>query len=196
MSHSGLDADGGEAVPSSSASSRRDGSDVVVPATPPVDHAQTAAPSAMEVDDTSNDAAGASRQSGISSSPLENTTLAATMPHASSQTIPDSQDSTAKAPSDTRQAPVPYTNGSAASNDARISGGQQLLELSAMAATQHRADQDASAVSRKRMANGQVKDRTRSNSPIKGHTRSISAISMASTGSHIGDVRPVLSIHS
>lgn len=41
--------------------------------------------------------------------------------------------------------------------------------------------------SRKRMADGIVKDR--STSPAKGHARTMSAMSTTSTGSHIGDVR-------
>lgn len=72
--------------------------------------------------------------------------------------------------------------------DDKGQAGQQLLRLSAIAAAQERIDQDAAAGSRKRMANGEVKARTRSNSPIKGHGRSVSAVSMNSTGSHLGDV--------
>jgi hypothetical protein len=68
------------------------------------------------------------------------------------------------------------------------SSGSQLLQLSAVAAAQGRMDQDSAAASRKRTANGQVKAPSPSRSPVKGHARSASAISMGSTGSHIGDV--------
>ncbi|CEJ80018.1 hypothetical protein VHEMI00225 [[Torrubiella] hemipterigena] len=46
----------------------------------------------------------------------------------------------------------------------------------------------AASASRKRMADGEVKDRTRSTSPVKGHTRTMSAMSTTSSGSHIGDM--------
>lgn len=65
----------------------------------------------------------------------------------------------------------------------------QLLQLSAIAAAQDRLGQDVAGSSRKRMADGQVKLREGSASPVKGHSRTTSAISMASTtGSTIGEV--------
>lgn len=171
----------GHAAPSSSASSgRRDANDVTVPATPPVANARAdpdAAPSSM--DDAGMKNAAGSQQSAVSST-TDGAVSAAEAPHASSHTIPDSQEST------TQAGPTPAP---AAASDPKTAGGQHLLQLSAIAAAQERIDQDAAAGSRKRMANGQVKARSRSISPIKGHARSVSAISMASAGSHIGDVR-------
>ncbi|KND87103.1 hypothetical protein TOPH_08284 [Tolypocladium ophioglossoides CBS 100239] len=66
----------------------------------------------------------------------------------------------------------------------------QLLHLSAIAAAQDRIIPDAmGGGSRKRMADGEVKERGGSMSPVKGHSRTTSAISMASTaGSHIGEL--------
>lgn len=59
----------------------------------------------------------------------------------------------------------------------------QLLHLSRIAAMQEKLD-DGEAVSRKRTADGQVKD-----VPRGGHSRTTSAVSMASTsGSRIGEV--------
>lgn len=70
------------------------------------------------------------------------------------------------------------------------SHGSQLLHLSAIAAAQGRIMPDATGGgSRKRMADGEVKERGGSMSPVKGHSRTTSAVSMASTaGSHIGEV--------
>lgn len=60
----------------------------------------------------------------------------------------------------------------------------QLLHLSRVASMQEKLDDgDAAAVSRKRTADGQVKDAPR------GHSRTTSSVSMASTsGSRIGEV--------
>ncbi|PNY21227.1 Uncharacterized protein TCAP_07273 [Tolypocladium capitatum] len=70
------------------------------------------------------------------------------------------------------------------------SQGSQLLHLSAIAAAQDRIMPDATGGgSRKRMADGEVKARVGSVSPARGHSRTTSAISMASTaGSHIGEL--------
>lgn len=62
------------------------------------------------------------------------------------------------------------------------SQGSQLHALSALAAAQDRMMTDDGAASRKRMADGEVK------SPVKGHSRNTSTISMASTTSTIGEV--------
>lgn len=66
----------------------------------------------------------------------------------------------------------------------------QLHHLSAIAAAQDRMEPDAvGAGSRKRMADGEVKSWAGSTSPIKGHSRTTSAVSVASTtGSTIGEV--------
>ncbi|KAG9502493.1 hypothetical protein J7337_005321 [Fusarium musae] len=64
----------------------------------------------------------------------------------------------------------------------------QLLQLSEIAATQHRIATDP-ANSRKRMADGEVKSRTDSQSPVKGHSRNPSAVSRTSAaGGHIGEL--------
>lgn len=199
MSHRALDASSGEAIPSSSASSRRDGSDFTVPATPPVANAcadADAAPSAADASHSRDAAPSLSQQSAVSTSTFDSSAppppTAPFMPtHASSQTIPDSQESTpsmATPAVGTTLPGRPDINGPTA-GIAAAGRQQQLLQLSAIAAAQERIDQDAAAGSRKRMANGEVKARSRSNSPIKGHGRSVSAVSMASAGSHIGDVR-------
>ncbi|ODA83679.1 hypothetical protein RJ55_02194 [Drechmeria coniospora] len=64
-------------------------------------------------------------------------------------------------------------------------GGQndQLDRLSALAAAQHRMgpDEAAAAGSRKRTADGEVKSSDGSVSPAKGHSRTVSAVSVAST---------------
>lgn len=186
---------GGEAVPSSSASSRRDGNDMTVPATPPIAHARADSGAAGLL----SGVADASQQSATSSSMFEHAqaeaAAATSTPHvSSSQIIPDSQESaTIMHAGDTRPAAAALLSSGAAAggqDDTKGQAGPQLLQLSAIAAAQQRIDQeDAAAGSRKRMANGEVKTRSNSNSPIKGHGRSVSAISMNSTGSHIGDVR-------
>ncbi|KAM0561333.1 hypothetical protein ACHAPJ_003212 [Fusarium lateritium] len=65
----------------------------------------------------------------------------------------------------------------------------QLLQLSEIAAAQDRIATDNSS-SRKRMADGEVKSRTDSQSPVKGHSRNPSAMSRTSTaaGGHIGEL--------
>ena len=65
----------------------------------------------------------------------------------------------------------------------------QLMQLSEIAAAQDKMWIDTS--SRKRMADGEVKTRTASQSPVKGHSRNMSTMSKASTsGSYIGEVSP------
>lgn len=69
----------------------------------------------------------------------------------------------------------------------------QLLQLSQIAAAQDRIATD-NASSRKRMADGEVKSRTDSQSPVKGHSRNPSAVSRTSaSGGHIGEVCQVRS---
>ncbi|KAF5678438.1 hypothetical protein FCIRC_6477 [Fusarium circinatum] len=64
----------------------------------------------------------------------------------------------------------------------------QLLQLSEIAAAQHRMATDPTN-SRKRMADGEVKSQTDSQSPVKGHSRNPSAVSRTSAaGGHIGEV--------
>ncbi|KAG7413737.1 hypothetical protein Forpe1208_v007308 [Fusarium oxysporum f. sp. rapae] len=64
----------------------------------------------------------------------------------------------------------------------------QLLQLSEIAAAQHRIATDPTN-SRKRMADGEVKSRTDSQSPVKGHSRNPSAVSRTSAaGGHIGEL--------
>jgi hypothetical protein len=65
----------------------------------------------------------------------------------------------------------------------------QLHQLSALAAAQHKLATDAVVGAQKRTADGQVKSRLGSTSPIKAHSRTTSAVSVASTtGSRIGEV--------
>lgn len=81
--------------------------------------------------------------------------------------------------------PTPSDDGTAPNEHQRPAQDSQLLQLSAIAATQDRMETDGSdmpAGSRKRMADGEVK------SPGKGHSRNTSTVSMASTTSTIGDV--------
>ncbi|QUC16363.1 uncharacterized protein UV8b_00604 [Ustilaginoidea virens] len=69
--------------------------------------------------------------------------------------------------------------------------GSQLHQLSAIAAAQDRMGVDPAACSRKRMADGEVKPRGRSISPLKAHSRttSASAASITSTpGSTLGEL--------
>jgi hypothetical protein len=63
----------------------------------------------------------------------------------------------------------------------------QLLQLSEIAAAQDRIG-TVHSNTRKRMADGEVKSRTESQSPVKGHTRTPSAVSRTSAGGHIGEV--------
>ncbi|KAK7398396.1 hypothetical protein QQX98_012214 [Neonectria punicea] len=63
----------------------------------------------------------------------------------------------------------------------------QLLQLSQIAAAQDKMATDTGG-SRKRMADGAVKTRSDSQSPVKGHSRNTSTVSRASTGSYIGEL--------
>jgi hypothetical protein len=63
----------------------------------------------------------------------------------------------------------------------------QLFQLSEIAAAQDRIG-TINSNTRKRMADGEVKSRTESQSPVKGHTRTPSAVSRTSAGGHIGEV--------
>ncbi|KAH7260437.1 hypothetical protein NW759_010680 [Fusarium solani] len=64
----------------------------------------------------------------------------------------------------------------------------QLLQLSEIAAAQDRMDTEAWS-SRKRMADGEVKSRRDSQSPVKGHSRNPSAVSRTSAaGGYIGEL--------
>ncbi|KAM3552610.1 hypothetical protein ARSEF4850_007313 [Beauveria asiatica] len=192
MSQMGSDTSSGEAVPSSSASSRRDGSDMIVPATPPIanphadDSTASSTPHSASVMDGPPGASQKSAAPWPSSSMTEHAPApTSSAPHLSSQTLPDSQEPAIFAGSDTRLDAEMRSNGATSHGEA----GRPLWQLSALAAAQERVDHDdAAAGSRKRMANGEVKTRSRSNSPIKTHARSISAISMGSMGSHISDM--------
>lgn len=65
----------------------------------------------------------------------------------------------------------------------------QLMQLSTIAAAQDRITSDFGAgYTRKRRADGEVKIPRGSMSPVKGHARTTSAISIASNGSTIGEV--------
>ncbi|KAG8419594.1 hypothetical protein J3458_004450 [Metarhizium acridum] len=69
------------------------------------------------------------------------------------------------------------------------SQNSQLHQLSAIAAVQDRLGLDAAGLPRKRMADGEVKDGRGSLSPVKGHSRTTSTVSVASTaGSTIGEL--------
>ncbi|XWW94823.1 hypothetical protein V2A60_002771 [Cordyceps javanica] len=202
----GTKSGGDAALPSSSASSsRRDGSDLTVPATPPTAHQARADHDDM-ASPTQDDAGrvevvpGASRPSAAAApssstfgqslvAPVSSAMPAAlsACPSSSQTTIPDSQESAAAAGGDARRAA--HAQGDDAGADAHGQAGQELLRLSAIAAAQQRIDQqEASTASRKRMADGQVKPRSGSNSPIKGHARTVSAMSTTSTGSQIMDM--------
>lgn len=106
-----------------------------------------------------------------------------------------SQASNATSASDQVFTPTPsddYNNNTASNHDSSLQSARdmssqdsQLRQLSALAATRDRMQtdgHDAPAASRKRMADGEVK------SPIRGHSRNTSTMSMASTTSTIGDV--------
>lgn len=98
-----------------------------------------------------------------------------------------SQDTTITIPTDLAFTPP----ASDASNCLPGSSSQdsQLFQLSEIAAAQDRIGTINSST-RKRMADGEVKSRTESQSPVKGHTRTHSAVSRTSAGGHIGEVCP------
>ncbi|KAL6860763.1 hypothetical protein ACO1O0_004797 [Amphichorda felina] len=96
-----------------------------------------------------------------------------------------SQISNATSTSDRVFTPTPSDDGTISNHHVGPSQDSQLMQLSAIAAAQDRMvtdGDDIGASSRKRMADGEVK------SPTKTHSRNVSAISMASTTSTIGDV--------
>ncbi|CAF3452425.1 unnamed protein product [Fusarium graminearum] len=96
-----------------------------------------------------------------------------------------SQDTTITIPTDLAFTPP----ASDASNCLPGSSSQdsQLFQLSEIAAAQDRIGTINSST-RKRMADGEVKSRTESQSPVKGHTRTHSAVSRTSAGGHIGEL--------
>ncbi|KAH7324884.1 hypothetical protein B0I35DRAFT_425137 [Stachybotrys elegans] len=107
----------------------------------------------------------------------------------------NSQESTMTSSSDQALTPTTDTsNGHGPSNGLSLGhaaphSADQLHQLSTLAAAQNKMPlPDAVAGSRKRMADGEVKPSRGSTSPIKGHSRNASAISMASTGSNIGEL--------
>ncbi|OAQ98555.1 hypothetical protein LLEC1_05121 [Akanthomyces lecanii] len=165
MSQSGLGASSGEAVPSSSASSRRDGSDFTVPATPPIAdaHAEAgAASSTLHAAGILNNVSGASRYPRGASSKFEPsiTTAAGSAPHDSSQTIPDSQESVTMNLGDTRPAADLLDTGAAVSLEAKSQAGQQLLQLSVSAVSMNSAGShigDMSADLKTRLAYAMMK---------------------------------------
>lgn len=106
-----------------------------------------------------------------------------------------SQDTTMTTLTDPASASAFTPQASDASNCAPGPSSQdsQLLQLSQIAAAQDRISTD-NASSRKRMADGEVKSRPDSQSPVKGHSRNPSAVSRTSTsGGHIGEVCQVRS---
>lgn len=158
-------------TPSSSSSARRDG-EFTVPATPPP-------PSSANTHISSHVACSALTETD--SIMQDSSDVAGPTPDnnaALPQTIPNSQESNV-ASSSSKDSQAVSSGGSNVNN--------QLPKLSALAAVQEKADADAANASRKRTADGTVKTNGRT-SPVKGHSRSISALSTTSTGSHIGEV--------
>lgn len=106
------------------------------------------------------------------------------------QSTADSQDTTMTVSTD--QAFTPPGSDPGTCPIGQSSQDSQLHQLSQIAAAQDRIATDGSS-SRKRMADGEVKTRSESWSPVKGHTRGLSAAGKASTGGYLGEVRhPVL----
>lgn len=104
-----------------------------------------------------------------------------------------SQDTTITAVTDPASAFTPQASDASNCAPGPSSQDSQLLQLSQIAAAQDRIATD-NASSRKRMADGEVKSRTDSQSPVKGHSRNPSAVSRTSTsGGHIGEVCQVRS---
>lgn len=107
------------------------------------------------------------------------------------RSVTNSQESTLTASTDEAATP-PASDTSAGLDDAADDShaarrSSQLLQLSAVAAAQDRIATDGGA--RKRMADGEVKARGGSQSPPKGHARTTSAVSVASTAaSSIGEL--------
>lgn len=98
----------------------------------------------------------------------------------------DSQDTTMTASTDPAFTPPASESGTCPPG--LSSQESQLLQLSQIAAAQDKMATDAWG-SRKRMADGEVKIRSESQSPVKRHSRNASTVSKASTtGSYIGEV--------
>ncbi|KAF7558361.1 hypothetical protein G7046_g5800 [Stylonectria norvegica] len=109
------------------------------------------------------------------------------------RSIPNFQDITVTSSTDPVLTPPASDASGSAPGAAEASLGassqeSQLLQLSEIAAAQDKMTTDAWS-SRKRMADGEVKSRRDSISPVKGHSRNTSAVSRASTtGSYIGEL--------
>lgn len=98
----------------------------------------------------------------------------------------DSQDTTMTASTDPAFTPPASESGTCPPG--LSSQESQLLQLSQIAAAQDKMATDAWG-SRKRMADGEVKTRSESQSPVKRHSRNTSTVSKASTaGSYIGEL--------
>ncbi|KAH6889347.1 hypothetical protein B0T10DRAFT_51529 [Thelonectria olida] len=98
----------------------------------------------------------------------------------------DSQDTTMTVSTD--QAFTPPASDSGTCPPGPSSQDSQLLQLSQIAATQDKMATDGGS-SRKRMADGEVKTRSESWSPVKGHSRGLSTASKASTtGGYLGEL--------
>lgn len=158
-------------TPSSSSSARRDG-DFTVPATPPPPSPANTHTSFQNASSALNETDSVMQDPSDVAGPAPD--LNATLP----QTIPNSQESNV-ASSSSKDSQAVSSGGS------NVNGQQH--ELSALVAVQEKSDADAANASRKRTADGSVKTNGRT-SPVKGHSRSMSAISTTSTGSHIGEV--------
>ncbi|KAM4066219.1 whi5 like domain-containing protein [Hirsutella rhossiliensis] len=127
---------------------------------------------------------------------------AASSAHSFTRSVTNSQESAATTSTDQIVTPPPsdtsagldgsvLTEGGRGNDGAKEATESQLHQLSAVAAVQDRMvpDEAGGGGSRKRMADGAVKTRDGSVSPVKGHSRTTSAISMASTtGSNIGEL--------
>ncbi|CAM1510910.1 Fc.00g084230.m01.CDS01 [Cosmosporella sp. VM-42] len=84
--------------------------------------------------------------------------------------------------------PASDASGSGPGGVDKSSQESQLMQLSQIAATQDKMTTDGWS-SRKRMADGEVKTRSGSHSPLKGHSRNTSTVSKASTaGTYIGEL--------
>lgn len=157
-------------TPSSSSSARRDG-EFTVPATPPPPSSANTHTSSHVASSALHETDSIMHDSSDVAGPTSDNN--ATLP----QTIPNSQESNVASSS-------PKDSQAVSSNGSNVNS--QLYKLSALAAVQDKTDADAANASRKRTADGSVKTNGRT-SPVKGHSRSISAISTTSTGSHIGE---------
>ncbi|KAK5996897.1 hypothetical protein PT974_02244 [Cladobotryum mycophilum] len=112
------------------------------------------------------------------------------------QSIPNSQESNYTSASEHAITP-PASDHSSATDSGRGRGDSvggadktnHLLHLSTIAAAQDKISLDSAAGARKRMADGDIKTPRGSTSPVKGHARNTSTVSVASTaGSTIGEL--------